>query len=91
MVIKQKKELIHATVSPYIKKEVEKLVDCEEFSSMSDLLIIVLAVFIGAYKREHKDTKLGSSSSKNDVLIVIKDIIEYLFLLKPTVLINLNI
>jgi len=54
MAIRYRKESIHATVSPYIKKQAEELVATEEFSSMSDLVSIALAEFIGRYKREQK-------------------------------------
>ena len=52
MVIKQKKESIHATITPYVKRKAEELVASEEFSSMSDLVNIALAEFIGKYNRE---------------------------------------
>jgi Arc/MetJ-type ribon-helix-helix transcriptional regulator len=55
MAIKQKKDSIHATVSPYIKKQAEALVETEEFSSMSDLVSIALAEFIGKYTRDQKE------------------------------------
>lgn len=57
MAIKYKKESIHVTVSPYIKKQAEELVATEEFSSMSDLVSIALAEFIGRYKRERLETE----------------------------------
>ncbi|TGC11572.1 hypothetical protein [Methanolobus halotolerans] len=55
MAIQYKKESIHATVSPYIKKQAEELVATGDFSSMSDLVSIALAEFIGRYNREQKE------------------------------------
>lgn len=48
------KETISATVSPYIKKQVEELVASGDFSSMSDFVSIAISEFIGIYKREQK-------------------------------------
>lgn len=55
MATKRNKESIHATVSPYLKKQADELVATEEFSSMSDLVSIALAEFIGRYNREQKE------------------------------------
>ncbi|WMW22769.1 hypothetical protein RE476_02805 [Methanolobus mangrovi] len=60
MTIQYKKESIHATVSPYIKKQAEELVDTGDFSSMSDLVSVALAEFIGRYKREQKEKDMGT-------------------------------
>ena len=49
---KRKKNTICATVSPYIKKQVDELVATGDFSSMSDLVSIAISEFIGQYKRE---------------------------------------
>ncbi|WP_091689704.1 hypothetical protein [Methanococcoides vulcani] len=65
MPIKYKKESIHATVSPYVKKKAEELVATEEFSSMSDLVNIALAEFIGKYAKE---TEARDESSDIKVL-----------------------
>jgi len=72
MAIQYKKESIHATVSPYIKKQAEELVDTKDFSSMSDLVSIALAEFIGRYKREQKEREEAVS----DKPIRIEHIIE---------------
>lgn len=66
MKIKQKKESIHATVSPYIKRQAEELVAKEEFSSMSDLVSIALAEFIGKYNREEKEKESAKSQASTD-------------------------
>jgi Arc/MetJ-type ribon-helix-helix transcriptional regulator len=55
MAAKRNKDSIHATVSPYLKKQAEALVETEEFSSMSDLVSIALAEFIGKYTRDQKE------------------------------------
>jgi Arc/MetJ-type ribon-helix-helix transcriptional regulator len=60
MAIQYKKESIHATVSPYIKKQAEELVASGDFSSMSDLVSVALAEFIGHYKREQKEKDMGT-------------------------------
>ena len=62
MAIQYKKESIHATVSPYIKKQAEELVATGDFSSMSDLVSIALAEFIGRYNREQKEKEAALSS-----------------------------
>lgn len=78
MAIKQKKESIHATVSPYIKKQAEKLVETEEFSSMSDLVSIALAEFIGKYQREQKekDKVTRPSTYDDEEAIIVEHIVE---------------
>ncbi|WP_292461740.1 hypothetical protein [Methanolobus sp.] len=63
MAIQYKKESIHATVSPYIKKQAEELVDTGDFSSMSDLVSVALAEFIGHYKREQKEKDMEAEGS----------------------------
>jgi Arc/MetJ-type ribon-helix-helix transcriptional regulator len=49
------KEKINITISPYLKKQADALVDSDEFSSMSDLVSIALAEFIGKYTRDQKE------------------------------------
>ena len=72
MPIHYKKESIHATVSPYIKKQAEELVSTGDFSSMSDLVSVALAEFIGRYKREQiekdmESEELLSTLSEKDI------------------------
>lgn len=78
MVAKQKKESIHATVSPYIKRQAEDLLATEDFSSMSDLVSIALAEFIGAYNRRQKEKEgaENTASLSSDNPVVIEEIIE---------------
>lgn len=52
---KRNKPLITTSVSPYLKDQAEALVESGDFSSMSDLVSIALAEFIGRYTREHQD------------------------------------
>ena len=44
------KETICATVSPYLKKQVDILVEAKEFSSRSDLVNIALTEFLTNYE-----------------------------------------
>lgn len=55
--IKYRKEVIHATVSPYIKKKADELVANKEFSSISDLVNTALTEFINRYEIEKKMKK----------------------------------
>ncbi|WP_292471614.1 hypothetical protein [Methanolobus sp.] len=76
--VKRNKPLITASVSPYIKEQADALVDSGNFGSMSDLVSIALAEFIGNYKREHGMTahKSPLTTSKDDKPIVVEHIIE---------------
>lgn len=65
---KRNKETICATVSPYLKKQVEELVASEDFSSMSDLVSIAISEFVGAYKRQQKEKKSLAPNVGNDVI-----------------------
>ena len=60
--VKRNKPLISASVSPYIKEEAEALVESGKFGSMSDLVSIALAEFIGAYNRKQKEKESLSSN-----------------------------
>lgn len=64
----RKKEAIHATVSPYIKKKADELVAKKDFSSMSDLVNTALTEFIVKYVQEKKITaaKKGESINEGD-------------------------
>jgi Arc/MetJ-type ribon-helix-helix transcriptional regulator len=52
---KRNKPLITASVSPYIKEQAEALVESGNFGSMSDLVSIALAEFIGKFTRDQKE------------------------------------
>ncbi|WP_440953871.1 ribbon-helix-helix domain-containing protein [Methanosarcina sp. Mfa9] len=52
MDIQYKKEKISATVSPYIKKQVDELVKNKEFSSVSDLVSTALTEFLVKYNQK---------------------------------------
>ena len=52
------KEVIGATVSPWVKKEALKIVEeSGDFSSLSDLVSIAITKFITEYKEEKKREK----------------------------------
>ncbi|MBN1134100.1 MAG: hypothetical protein JXA38_04160 [Methanosarcinaceae archaeon] len=63
-----------------MKRKAEELVVAKDFSSMSNLVNIALAEFIGKYNREQKekaaDLRESLSSSKNEQPIVINHIDE---------------
>ncbi len=46
---------IGVTISPYLKEKADELVATDKFSSMSDLVSIALAEFIGKYTRDQKE------------------------------------
>lgn len=56
--IKKKKVTINATVSPYLKRKIDALVETEEFSSVSDLTTTALTEFL--YKYELEQEELGA-------------------------------
>lgn len=80
MAIQYKKESIHATVSPYLKRHAETLVESGDFSSMSDLVSIALSQFIERYNREQKEknTRVESvvSEAKGEKVVRIDHVIE---------------
>ncbi|AKB33382.1 hypothetical protein MSSIH_2692 [Methanosarcina siciliae HI350] len=53
----RKKNTICATVSPYLKRKVDELVERGEFSSMSDLVSQSLAEFISRYESKRDEEK----------------------------------
>ncbi|ADI73568.1 hypothetical protein Metev_0662 [Methanohalobium evestigatum Z-7303] len=63
---KRKKNTICATVSPYVKKRVDDLVNSNDFSSMSDLVSQALSEFIANYEKKDKE----------DITDIVRDIIE---------------
>lgn len=50
--VKRNKPLLTVSVSPYLKEQANELVSSGKFGSMSDLVSIALAEFIGKYKKE---------------------------------------
>lgn len=60
---KRNKPLITVSVSPYIKEQAEELVESGGFGSMSDLVSIALAEFIGAYNRKKKEKEATAKES----------------------------
>ena len=52
MDIQYKKEKISATISPYIKKQVDELVESGNFSSVSDLVNTALAEFLVKFNQK---------------------------------------
>ncbi|WP_321430504.1 hypothetical protein [uncultured Methanolobus sp.] len=71
---KRNKPLITASVSPYIREQAEMLVESGNFGSMSDLVSIALAEFIGKYKLEQKEK--ARSLKTDDEAIKVEHIIE---------------
>lgn len=55
--IQYKKEKINATVSPYLKKRIDELVEKNEFSSISDFVSIASAYFLSDYDSREESTK----------------------------------
>ena len=63
-----KKVSIHATVSPYIKRNAEKLVETNNFSSMSDLVSTALIQFMNTLQpnnEKNDNTKSSRDKIKN--------------------------
>lgn len=63
--VKRNKYTISATVSPYLKEQVEELVATGKFSSISDVVSIAISEFVGAYKRDQieKDRQQDDDST----------------------------
>jgi Arc/MetJ-type ribon-helix-helix transcriptional regulator len=53
--IKRKKEDLHVTVSPYVKKKMDRLVGNKEFSSATDLTETALTEFLVRYEVESEN------------------------------------
>lgn len=60
----RKKNTICATVSPYLKRKVDELVERGEFSSMSDLVSQSLAEFISKYESKKDEEKNHQNSTE---------------------------
>ncbi|MEZ5334371.1 MAG: hypothetical protein R2741_03580 [Methanolobus sp.] len=65
MVTTKNKAQLNSTVSPWIKKRIEEMVQTEDFSSISDVVSQALSEFISRYD-EIKSRKLESSASVVD-------------------------
>lgn len=50
----RKKVTVNATISPYLVKKMDKLIEDEEFSSSSDLISIAVTEFLVRYPCEMK-------------------------------------
>jgi len=61
MVTTKNKAQLNSTVSPWIKKRIEEMVQTEDFSSISDVVSQALSEFIGRYD-EIQSRKLESSA-----------------------------
>ncbi len=61
----RKKGTIHATISPYVLKRAEKLVEDKEFSSLSDLVNSALIEFLDRYE----DKKIVQAQAQKAELI----------------------
>ena len=60
---------IGITISPYLNEQAEHLLDTGKFSSMSDLVSIALAEFIGNYKREREADAQSSGSDGESITV----------------------
>lgn len=56
--IRKRKETLNVTISPYLKKKIEVLVETDEFSSASDLATTALTEFLA--KHELEQEKMGA-------------------------------
>ncbi|MDP2218385.1 MAG: hypothetical protein Q8J68_13995 [Methanolobus sp.] len=61
MVTTKNKAQLNSTVSPWIKKRIEEMVQTEDFSSISDVVSQALSEFIGRYD-EIRSQKLKNSA-----------------------------
>lgn len=68
MEIQYKKEKISLTISPYLKKRVNELVDSGDFSSASDLVSTALAEFIGKHD-DRTNRKISSIDGTLELLL----------------------
>jgi Arc/MetJ-type ribon-helix-helix transcriptional regulator len=60
MVTTKNKAQLNSTVSPWIKKRIEEMVQTDDFSSISDVVSQALSEFIGRY--DEKKSREGESS-----------------------------
>ena len=60
--VKRNKYTISATVSPYLKEQVEELVASGKFSSISDVVSIAISEFVGAYKRDQLEKEKSAAA-----------------------------
>ncbi|WP_406657204.1 ribbon-helix-helix domain-containing protein [Methanolobus sp. ZRKC2] len=54
---------IGVTISPYLKERADELIEEKKFSSMSDLVGIALAKFLGEYDQAQKEKAASGRSS----------------------------
>jgi Arc/MetJ-type ribon-helix-helix transcriptional regulator len=64
-VIRKKKENITVTVSPYLKKQLDEMVESGDFSSMSDLAMMAFSEFVTKYNIEKEKQSTTESNNKN--------------------------
>jgi Arc/MetJ-type ribon-helix-helix transcriptional regulator len=65
---KKKKENVTITLSPYLKKQLDQMVESGDFSSMSDLATMALTEFIGKYNQEQKASSKTSAPISIDII-----------------------
>ena len=53
--IRKKKENVTITISPYLKKQLDLIVESGDFSSISDLATIALSGFVARYHAEKQN------------------------------------
>lgn len=53
-IIRKKKENVTITLSPYLKKQLDVMVESGDFSSLSDLATMALTEFVAKYNAEKK-------------------------------------
>lgn len=58
---RKKKENVTITISPYLKKQLDIMVESGDFSSLSDLATIALSEFVSKYNAQK-----GSNVQKTD-------------------------
>jgi Arc/MetJ-type ribon-helix-helix transcriptional regulator len=56
---------IGVTISPYLKERADQLLEENKFSSMSDLMSVALAKFLGDYDREQKEREKERECNKS--------------------------
>jgi Arc/MetJ-type ribon-helix-helix transcriptional regulator len=57
------KEKINITISPYLKREADKVLESGDFASMSELVSISLTKFFATYQTTEKSETIESECS----------------------------
>lgn len=61
--IQKRKVNVTVTISPYLKKQLDEMVDSEEFSSLSDLATMAFTEFVTIYNLKKNSKECNNSKT----------------------------